>query len=131
VFNVGGGELLIILFVALVVLGPDKLPDAARKLGNVMGEIKRMSAGFQDELKQAMDTPNKAVTSVRDTVKGTASTSSTPDAEERAAEAAETTGPVVAPEPITRADDDIRPIDPTGARGPVERDTARTDDPAA
>ena len=70
-FNVGGGELLLILFVALVVLGPDKLPDAARKLGNIMGEIRRMSAGFQDEVRAAMDTPNRAVQSVKDTVAGT------------------------------------------------------------
>lgn len=123
-FNVGGGELLIILFVALVVLGPDKLPDAARKLGNVMGEIKRMSAGFQDEFKAAMDTPNKAVTAVRDTVKGSATTPGAP-----AEDAGVGTGPTAVPEPT--ADDDIRPIDPTGAGGPVERDTARTDDPAA
>ncbi|MEO7556711.1 MAG: twin-arginine translocase TatA/TatE family subunit [Acidimicrobiales bacterium] len=60
-FNVGSGELLIILFVALVVLGPDKLPDAARKIGNVMGEIKRMSAGFQDEVRSAIDTPARIV----------------------------------------------------------------------
>ena len=42
-FNVGVGELLVILLIALIVLGPDKLPDAARKLGNVMGELRRMS----------------------------------------------------------------------------------------
>jgi sec-independent protein translocase protein TatB len=55
VFNVGGGEVLVILLVVLIVLGPDKLPDAARKVGNVMGEIRRMSAGFQNEMRAAMD----------------------------------------------------------------------------
>jgi Tat protein translocase TatB subunit len=54
-FNVGTGELLVILLIALIVLGPDKLPDAARKMGNVMGELKRMSGGFQDEMRSAMD----------------------------------------------------------------------------
>ena len=54
-FNVGGGEVLVILLVVLIVLGPDKLPDAARKVGNVMGEIRRMSAGFQNEMRAAMD----------------------------------------------------------------------------
>lgn len=128
-FNVGGGELLIILFVALVVLGPDKLPDAARKIGNVMGEVKRMSAGFQDEFKAAMDTPNKAVQSVRDTVKGTVSASGEPAP---AGETTEDATPSAVPETLSRADDDdIRPIDPTGAGGPVEHDAARTDDPAA
>ncbi len=54
-FNVGGGEVLVILLVVLIVLGPDKLPDAARKVGNVMGEIRRMSAGFQNEMRAAME----------------------------------------------------------------------------
>lgn len=54
-FNVGAGELLVILLIALIVLGPDKLPDAARKMGNVMGELRRMSAGFQSEMRSAMD----------------------------------------------------------------------------
>jgi sec-independent protein translocase protein TatB len=54
-FNVGTGELLVILLIALIVLGPDKLPDAARKIGNVMGELRRMSTGFQNEMRAAMD----------------------------------------------------------------------------
>lgn len=54
-FNVGPGELLVILLVALVVLGPDKLPDAARKMGNVMGELRRMSHGFQEEMRGAFE----------------------------------------------------------------------------
>jgi Tat protein translocase TatB subunit len=64
-FNVGPGELLVIMLVALVVLGPDKLPDAARKMGNVMGELRRMSNGFQEEMRGAFDevtrTPEPAV----------------------------------------------------------------------
>jgi sec-independent protein translocase protein TatB len=54
-FNVGAGEIMVILLIALIVLGPDKLPDAARKVGNVMGELRRMSQGFQDEMKSAFD----------------------------------------------------------------------------
>ena len=61
-FNVGGGELLIIFLVALVVLGPTKLPEAARQLGKWMGEFRRLSAGFQAEVRDAMDDPvNHAV----------------------------------------------------------------------
>ena len=54
-FNVGTGELLVILLLALLVLGPDKLPDAARKIGNVMAEVRRMSNGFQAEMRSAME----------------------------------------------------------------------------
>jgi sec-independent protein translocase protein TatB len=56
-FNVGGGEFLVILLIALIVLGPQKLPEAARQVGNVARELKRMSASFQSELRQAMDEP--------------------------------------------------------------------------
>jgi sec-independent protein translocase protein TatB len=55
VFNVGGGELLVILLIALLVLGPDRLPGFARKAGKVLGEVRRVSSGFQSEIRQAMD----------------------------------------------------------------------------
>src|SRR3954453_15533543 len=54
-FSLGGSEVIVILLVALIVLGPDKLPDTARKIGNVMGELRRMSHGFQQEIKSAPD----------------------------------------------------------------------------
>jgi len=54
-FNVGGGELLVILLLALIVLGPQKLPGAVRTAGRVMGEVRRISSGFQQELKTAFD----------------------------------------------------------------------------
>jgi sec-independent protein translocase protein TatB len=53
-FNVGGGEVLVILLVALVVLGPDKLPGAMRSVGNVVGEMRKLSNGFQSEMRNAM-----------------------------------------------------------------------------
>jgi Tat protein translocase TatB subunit len=57
VLNVGTPELLVILMVALLVLGPDKLPEVARKVGNVVGELRRMSAGFQAEMRDALQEP--------------------------------------------------------------------------
>jgi Tat protein translocase TatB subunit len=57
VFNVGSPELLVILLVALIVLGPNKLPEVARQVGRAMGEIRRLSAGFQAELRDAMEDP--------------------------------------------------------------------------
>lgn len=60
--NIGGGEFLIILLVALVVLGPTKLPDAARQVGKVVGEFRRISAGFQREIQTAMNDPVSKVT---------------------------------------------------------------------
>lgn len=54
-FNVGGGEVLVIALIALIVLGPQRLPDAARQVGKAMGELRRLSSGFQSELKTAFD----------------------------------------------------------------------------
>jgi len=61
VFNLQGSELLIILLLALVVLGPEKLPEAMRKLGEFVAQMKKMSAGFQQEFKNAVDDPMREV----------------------------------------------------------------------
>ena len=44
-FNVGLPELMIVLVIALIVLGPKKLPDAGRALGNSMREFKDSISG--------------------------------------------------------------------------------------
>lgn len=46
---------MVILLLALLVLGPDKLPEYARKAGRYMNEFRRMTSGFQEEFRQAMD----------------------------------------------------------------------------
>jgi sec-independent protein translocase protein TatB len=57
-FNVGGGEMLAVLLLALLVLGPERLPKAVGEVGKWVGQLRRMSSGFQDELKKAMDAAN-------------------------------------------------------------------------
>jgi sec-independent protein translocase protein TatB len=54
-FNIGGGELLVIVLIALIVLGPQRLPDAMRTVGRVVGEVRRISTGFQQELRDAFE----------------------------------------------------------------------------
>jgi TatA/E family protein of Tat protein translocase len=55
--SLGAPEILVILVVALLVLGPNRLPEAARQLGRAMAEMRRLSAGFQAEIRDAMQTP--------------------------------------------------------------------------
>ena len=43
-------HLLIIFLVALVVLGPDKLPQVARVLGKTMAEFRRITADFRSTI---------------------------------------------------------------------------------
>jgi len=59
-FNVGSGEVLVILLIALLVLGPDKLPDAMRQAGRMLGEVRKVSDGFRAEVRSAMDDPIEA-----------------------------------------------------------------------
>jgi Tat protein translocase TatB subunit len=71
VFNLPtGGEFLIILLVALVVLGPDKLPDAVRKAGRLYGEVRRMANGFQSELRDALDEPTGVFNELKEPLQG-------------------------------------------------------------
>ena len=44
-------ELAVILVVALVVLGPKRLPEAARAVGRAVAEFRRQSADVMDELR--------------------------------------------------------------------------------
>lgn len=54
-FNVGGMELLSIALVALVVLGPDRLPGAVRQAGSALGQLRRISQGFRTDLTSAIE----------------------------------------------------------------------------
>ena len=48
-------ELLVILVVALVLLGPQRLPEVARTLGKALAEFRRQTADIMDEFQvQAM-----------------------------------------------------------------------------
>jgi sec-independent protein translocase protein TatA len=53
--NIGPGELIIILIIALVVLGPGKLPDVASALGKSVREFHKAASDIQDAAK--IDTP--------------------------------------------------------------------------
>jgi Tat protein translocase TatB subunit len=55
--NIGGLEVLFVMIVALIVLGPTKLPEAARQVGRFVSEIRRISSGFQKEFREAVQDP--------------------------------------------------------------------------
>ena len=42
-FGIGSTELVVILIVALIVIGPAKLPEMAKALGKALGEFRRVS----------------------------------------------------------------------------------------
>jgi sec-independent protein translocase protein TatB len=72
VFNIEGSELIFLLLIALIVLGPEKLPDAIRKAGRAYAEFKKMANGFQGELKQALDEPMRELRDTADAMRAAA-----------------------------------------------------------
>jgi Tat protein translocase TatB subunit len=52
-FGIGFPELVVILVVALIVLGPERLPEVARTLGKGLAELRRATSGLTEELNNA------------------------------------------------------------------------------
>lgn len=103
-FNLQGGELIIIALLALVVLGPEKLPEAMRHVGRLYRQLRSVRDTFQREFKQALDEP------MRDLRKATSESAST------LRQAAQS---MVEPPAETAASDDP-PDDPPNSSDPDE-----------
>ena len=53
-FGIGMPELLIIMAIALIVIGPQKLPELARSLGKGLSEFKRATEGFKQTMEDSI-----------------------------------------------------------------------------
>lgn len=51
-FNVGIGEIAVIVLVCLVVFGPERLPQIARQIGRFLGQLRLTTQGALDQLKR-------------------------------------------------------------------------------
>jgi sec-independent protein translocase protein TatB len=60
-FGLGFGEILIILVLALVLLGPQRLPDAAKSLGKAMRDFQRATADVKQQFDSALYEVDRAV----------------------------------------------------------------------
>lgn len=51
--NIGGTELLVVLFVVFLFFGPKKLPQLGKSLGKGIAEFRRAMRGIQDDIENA------------------------------------------------------------------------------
>jgi sec-independent protein translocase protein TatA len=51
----GGGEMMLVLFVVLLLFGPDKLPHLAKGIGKSLREFKKAASDVEREIKRAID----------------------------------------------------------------------------
>ncbi len=55
--NLGGGELLVILMLGLLVLGPSRLAVVVQQVGRLVGQARRLATGFQEEFREIVEDP--------------------------------------------------------------------------
>jgi Tat protein translocase TatB subunit len=53
--SLGPAEILVILVVALIVLGPSRLPEAGRQVGKALSEVRRWTTELRSEMTQAFE----------------------------------------------------------------------------
>lgn len=53
-FGIGMQELIIIVIIALLVVGPKKLPDMAKSLGKGLNEFRRAAEGLTEDIKETI-----------------------------------------------------------------------------
>jgi Tat protein translocase TatB subunit len=70
----GPEKILLLAVIALVVLGPTRLPQAARTAGKWVAELRKLTSRLQDEVSEALSEPHDALTAavggLRDEVGG-------------------------------------------------------------
>ena len=85
-FGIGMQELLLILVIALIVLGPKKLPDVAKALGRALNEFKRATSDLKESLDvdHSLNTVKKSFDAMNDTQPAAGAAASAPGSSDTA-----------------------------------------------
>lgn len=102
-FGIGGGELIFIIFIALMLFGSDKIPVIARNLGKGMAQLKSATNDIKSEITKSaeangLDTSMKDLTNIFnsevDSVKGSLDANLTNPLDKIKQDIEEATGPI-------------------------------------
>jgi Tat protein translocase TatB subunit len=83
--QIGPLEILTVAVLALVVFGPQRLPEIARNIGKAINEVRRMTADMKSELRDGMSTTDTDATDTDEveTPEPAKPVTATPDEQER------------------------------------------------
>jgi len=96
--GMGPLELIVILALALVVFGPDKLPEMAQQVGKAIREVRKMTSEVTDEIHRSIEPePKRAIRTPADAISRPASSPSPPPPAEPPIPRASARGPDVEP----------------------------------
>ena len=99
-FNFSGSEIVFLLILGLVVLGPEKLPVVLRKAGRLYGEFKRVTSDAQSDFRQAFAEPIRDFQEAANEYKGVF-TSAASEVGDSLSETVESDGPIFIPYEVT------------------------------
>jgi len=54
-FGIGGGELVLILFIMLMLFGAEKIPEIARTMGKIMAQLKNATNDIKSEIQKSAE----------------------------------------------------------------------------
>ena len=131
-FGIGMPEMILILAVALIVIGPKKLPDLAKSLGRALGEFKRATTDLKDsiesetqigDVKNAFKDINKDIKSAYDPTRLKADSATTAaSAEKSSAQPAQEKQTQSPTDPSSRDSDPAAPAPDDDSDGSSQKD---------
>src|SRR5713101_8036359 len=60
--TIGWEEILLLMVFALVIFGPKRLPEIGRQIGRAVGELRRVSRQFEDEVREVAEPFHREIT---------------------------------------------------------------------